>query len=392
MKKQRHCILLIILIISSMFSSFSFSAVRVNGYTRSDGTYVAPYYRTAPNSTINDNYSTYPNINPYTGKQGTIPPEYGSYYVAPSTSWTSTNYLSAPKYYVGQSIYTKIPTYKVIVNGIEIDSQLSEYPLLVYNGITYFPMTFHYAQALGLTTSWNQTSGFGISKSSQTVNSIFSPRNGGTYSKSSTYKATIPSFKIRVNGKEINNQYEEYPLLVFRDITYFPMTWRFAVTEFGLKTKWDNIDGYSITCPMTETATSVPVNSTETAQNNSAVNNVPLISEPEIDLEYEIFQLLLLNLKSYENPLKVELIGLNAPYVPGENFVLLNLKYPEGIETKTQWFFLILSDFTLEEEYSFAKGDLYEYILEEEQTVYPGAIDAEKVNSMLQKYFSEIRF
>lgn len=34
-------------------------------------TYVDPYYRTAPNQTKDDNYSTYPNVNPYSGKQGT---------------------------------------------------------------------------------------------------------------------------------------------------------------------------------------------------------------------------------------------------------------------------------------------------------------------------------
>ncbi len=46
--------------------------VEVKGYTKSNGTYVAPYIRTAPNSTIKDNFSTSPNLNPYTGKIGTI--------------------------------------------------------------------------------------------------------------------------------------------------------------------------------------------------------------------------------------------------------------------------------------------------------------------------------
>ena len=45
--------------------------VHVNGYTRKDGTYVAPYVRTAPNSTKADNWSTQGNVNPYTGEEGT---------------------------------------------------------------------------------------------------------------------------------------------------------------------------------------------------------------------------------------------------------------------------------------------------------------------------------
>ena len=46
--------------------------VKVKGYYRKDGTYVQPHYRTAPNSTINDNWSTKGNVNPYTGKKGWI--------------------------------------------------------------------------------------------------------------------------------------------------------------------------------------------------------------------------------------------------------------------------------------------------------------------------------
>jgi hypothetical protein len=48
-----------------------FADVWVRGYLRSDGTYVQGHYRTEPNATTRDNYSTYPNINPHTGQQGT---------------------------------------------------------------------------------------------------------------------------------------------------------------------------------------------------------------------------------------------------------------------------------------------------------------------------------
>lgn len=48
------------------------SHVQVDGYYNSNGTYVEPYVRTAPNSTIRDNFSTSPNLNPYTGSIGTI--------------------------------------------------------------------------------------------------------------------------------------------------------------------------------------------------------------------------------------------------------------------------------------------------------------------------------
>lgn len=46
----------------------------VQGYYRSDGTYVQPHYRSSPNRNPYDNYSTQGNVNPYTGQQGYITP------------------------------------------------------------------------------------------------------------------------------------------------------------------------------------------------------------------------------------------------------------------------------------------------------------------------------
>ncbi len=57
------------------FSSTADAGQRVNSYFRRDGTYVAPYYRSAPNSTTYDNYSTRGNVNPYTGQLGTVDPQ-----------------------------------------------------------------------------------------------------------------------------------------------------------------------------------------------------------------------------------------------------------------------------------------------------------------------------
>jgi hypothetical protein len=47
-----------------------------SGYTRSNGTYVAPYVATNPNGTQRDNYGATGNVNPYTGAVGTRNPRY----------------------------------------------------------------------------------------------------------------------------------------------------------------------------------------------------------------------------------------------------------------------------------------------------------------------------
>ena len=62
----------------------------VHGYTKSNGTYVEPHYRSSPNSTRSDNYSTQGNVNPYTGNQGydrnDQPPVYKPYGYRPFNS------------------------------------------------------------------------------------------------------------------------------------------------------------------------------------------------------------------------------------------------------------------------------------------------------------------
>ena len=50
------------------------TTVPVRGYLKSNGTYVMPHYQTAPNATKLDNWSSKPNVNPYTGQQGTKDP------------------------------------------------------------------------------------------------------------------------------------------------------------------------------------------------------------------------------------------------------------------------------------------------------------------------------
>jgi hypothetical protein len=70
-----------------MLLNFSFSnvvearTIRVKGYYKpSTGRYIMPYYRTSSNNSIWDNWSTKGNINPFTGKKGTINPWRSSIY------------------------------------------------------------------------------------------------------------------------------------------------------------------------------------------------------------------------------------------------------------------------------------------------------------------------
>ncbi|MBU3146955.1 hypothetical protein [Clostridium sp. CF012] len=59
----------------NVFAKDKGGVVNVKGYYTKNGTYVKPHYRTSPDSTLNNNWSTKGNVNPYTGKEGTIDPD-----------------------------------------------------------------------------------------------------------------------------------------------------------------------------------------------------------------------------------------------------------------------------------------------------------------------------
>lgn len=53
-----------------LISSIALADVYVNGYYKSNGTYVEPYYRSNPDGNQYNNWSTKGNVNPYTGQPG----------------------------------------------------------------------------------------------------------------------------------------------------------------------------------------------------------------------------------------------------------------------------------------------------------------------------------
>ena len=67
---MRTALLCLCVVILGTFAGNASADEYVNGYWRSNGTYVQPYYRSDPNGTTQDNFSTRGNVNPYTGQPG----------------------------------------------------------------------------------------------------------------------------------------------------------------------------------------------------------------------------------------------------------------------------------------------------------------------------------
>lgn len=84
--------------LSLSITSSALADTFVNGHFRSDGTYVQPHYRSTPDGNFYNNWSTYGNVNPYTGQWGTRQypsqsiPSYRSYSFPNSPSWSPRSY------------------------------------------------------------------------------------------------------------------------------------------------------------------------------------------------------------------------------------------------------------------------------------------------------------
>ena len=136
-----------------------------------------------------------------------------------------------------------LPAFKVTINGVEIDNSHSSYPLLVYKDITYFPMTYYDSRFLDLESSWDAQRGLAVVKTGATWD--YYPYRSKLPNRSA-YTAQVAGFPITVNGQKVDNRSEQYPLLLFRNVTYFPLTWRFAVDEFGWKYSFNPSGGLVI--------------------------------------------------------------------------------------------------------------------------------------------------
>ncbi len=197
----------------------------------------------------------------------TTPKESGTKYNVPmdkfrpelnTSSQTTTTVTQPPKeldpVYVTPNAGTIDPRYAVDVtvadfpvtlNGRVMNNRYGAYPSIVYNQITYFPMTYYDCRFLKLETAFTDTStGLFINKIAQ--QGPYCPMLQYTPNGTGTYKAQIVTFPVTVNGKVIDNVHEQYPLLVFREVTYFPMTWRFGVDEFGWNYYYSNETGLVI--------------------------------------------------------------------------------------------------------------------------------------------------
>lgn len=143
-----------------------------------------------------------------------------------------------------EEVIVTLPNFDVTLNGQVIDNVTEQYPFIQYKGITYIPMTWDLSSALGLKTKWSKEDGLSIMKADSA--SYYMQKGEAVNVIGKSYSAKLVDFPVQVNGKTIDNSKETYPILNFKNITYFPMTYYFMVTEFNSGYKWDDKTGLSV--------------------------------------------------------------------------------------------------------------------------------------------------
>lgn len=141
------------------------------------------------------------------------------------------------------SLKASIVTGKVTLNGQVIDNKTAKYPLLLYSNITYFPMTYHLSRFMGVSTDWNNdTKTLNITAGGERT--AYVAETGKR--QSGSVSVTLPTYKTYVNGAYVNNKEEIYPIFNYNGVTYFPLTWAYAVDAFGWGYQWDAVNGLRI--------------------------------------------------------------------------------------------------------------------------------------------------
>lgn len=147
------------------------------------------------------------------------------------------NYLSLSCLAKSNEVVATIPDYQIIIDNSAIYYADSIYPFLNYKGITYLPMTYEYARAMNLTTGWLEGTALMVAYN-PCDDSL--PVYQTTTNKKSNYAVIPTGYNIYVNGKTVDNTKADYPLLNFRGVTYFPMTWEYATEDFGWQINFEN--------------------------------------------------------------------------------------------------------------------------------------------------------
>ncbi len=138
----------------------------------------------------------------------------------------------------------KMPKFDIEIDGNVVDNQYNRNPILVYNGITYIPISHEYYGLLSIECKWSDEKGLMIN-TGEAYGKLIQDRSVNN-NLDEYYNAVKPSFDVYFNGRLIDNDSQEFPILVYNSITYIPLTQDFLNSGLNIDLTWNEENGLTI--------------------------------------------------------------------------------------------------------------------------------------------------
>ena len=134
------------------------------------------------------------------------------------------------------------PRFDIVINGVKVENSNTTYPLFLYNNITYIPMTWNNSKSLGLRVTFDKEN---IYINSTNEGYKFVNSSNDTINQEKFY-ASLPKRNIFVNNVRMDNMNSKYPILIYKDILYFPLTYHYIHDVFKFEISYSNDVGLTI--------------------------------------------------------------------------------------------------------------------------------------------------
>lgn len=153
------------------------------------------------------------------------------------------------------TVAVTVPKFPITINGQLMENVYNQYPLLLYKGTAYMPLTYDNCKFMGIKFGWYEESYLKNTSIYFIGRDIIASDNYKEYKTTSPDKkkftaSILPYGQVAVNTHDRSmyrdNTRETYPLLSFRNMLYFPLNWDYAVEQFGWEYSFDKQSGLKI--------------------------------------------------------------------------------------------------------------------------------------------------
>ena len=141
----------------------------------------------------------------------------------------------------GEAVKVQIADFPIYFNQVKIENATRMYPVLIYEGIPYFPMTYYDCRLMGLETISTAKEGFRVAKAA--VNWDLKDKYQSEQKnqmEETAWRAQVP---VEINGQTLEESQLGAPVLFCRGILYFPLIADYLQQAFGWTCSFQQEEG-----------------------------------------------------------------------------------------------------------------------------------------------------